>query len=176
MRKYFIPGFLRYWKKYKNNMCKKYSKEEIENRIDIAVDMLKCKDLFLLQKDVNERGITHKLAEYLQQQFPEYNVDCEYNRMKNQKMDDKYITKKLNLPIVDLRSNDTTAKTVYPDIIIHKRGTENNLVVIEIKKKLSDEDKKYDINKLEAFKKQLGYKNSLFIEFDNKGNFEKKWI
>lgn len=154
----------------------KYSKEEIKKKVYIAIDLLIKNDSFLLKNDVNERSISHKLAEYLQQQFPEYNVDCEYNRIKNQKMDHAYITKKINLPISELRSDDTTAKTVYPDIIIHKRGTENNLVVIEIKKKLSDEDKKYDINKLEAFKKQLGYKNSLFIEFDNKGSFEKKWI
>lgn len=38
------------------------------------------KDSYLSDVDANERSQTHKIAEYLQQIFPEYNVDCEYNR------------------------------------------------------------------------------------------------
>lgn len=30
--------------------------------------------------DVNERSQTHKLAEYIQQTLPDYNIDCEYNK------------------------------------------------------------------------------------------------
>lgn len=37
-------------------------------------------DSYLSDVDANERSQTHKIAEYLQQILPEYNVDCEYNR------------------------------------------------------------------------------------------------
>ena len=37
-------------------------------------------DSYLSDIDANERSQTHKIAEYLQQILPEYNVDCEYNR------------------------------------------------------------------------------------------------
>src|SRR4030042_3754738 len=58
---------------------KVYEKEEIEYKIKIALGILFKNDSFLLEKDVNERSISHKLAEYLQEQFPDYDVDCEYN-------------------------------------------------------------------------------------------------
>lgn len=38
------------------------------------------KDSYLSDVNANERSQTHKIAEYLQQILPEYNVDCEYNR------------------------------------------------------------------------------------------------
>lgn len=37
-------------------------------------------DSYLSDVDANERSQTHKIAEYLQQILPEYNVDCEYNK------------------------------------------------------------------------------------------------
>lgn len=53
--------------------------------------------------------------------------------------------------------NDTEARTVYPDIIIHHRGTDDNLVVIEIKKTTSQEANDFDRRKLLAFREQLRY-------------------
>ena len=37
-------------------------------------------DGYLLENDVNERSITHKFAVYLENEFSEWDVDCEYNR------------------------------------------------------------------------------------------------
>ena len=88
---------------------------------------LKKNDWKLLKSDVNERSITHKLAIYLQENFPNFDVDCEYNR-------DGLDPKMLNLPVSNILDNDTEAKTVFPDIIIHERGTKNNILVIEVKK------------------------------------------
>lgn len=42
------------------------------------------KDSYLSDVDANERSQTHKIAEYLQQILPGYNVDCEYNRKLRQ--------------------------------------------------------------------------------------------
>lgn len=145
-----------------------YSFSKVKEKVNTAIQIFLKNDLELLEINVNERSISHKMAEYLQSLFPEWHVDCEYNRMKNHEMSEDYITKTLNLPIEDLKSNDTEAKTVFPDIIIHnRRNTDDNLLAIEIKKSLnsSDEARKHDFNKLKAFKYQLNYKYCLFLLF-----------
>jgi len=151
--------------------------QKIQEKVSMSCELLQKHDAFLLENNLNERSITHKLAEYLQQQFHEYHVDCEYNRIKNENMDQQYITKILNLPIENLKSDDTEAKTVYPDIIVHKRGTnDDNLLAIEVKKSTNRSTREFDFRKLLAFKTQLKYIFALFIEFDNKGIKEYKLI
>ena len=57
---------------------------------------LSCKNTeFLLEKNLNERTITHKLANYFEKYFSNYDVDCEYNRMEDES--EEYITKTLAL-------------------------------------------------------------------------------
>jgi hypothetical protein len=95
-----------------------------------ALDTLYARDAFLLEQDVGEWSIAHRLAVYLEQQLPGWNVDCEYNRQGSEQS-----TKKL-----------TAGGAVRPDIIIHHRGRvkrEHNLLAIEIKKGdvKSDKDK-----------------------------------
>lgn len=50
---------------------------EIEKIVQNCLEELFENDLVLLQNDVSERAITYKLAEYLQNQIPDLNVDCE---------------------------------------------------------------------------------------------------
>ncbi len=57
-----------------------YSKEDIEYILKKALDMLLSKDNYIIKIDVNERTITHRLARYLEDYFPDWNVDVEYNR------------------------------------------------------------------------------------------------
>jgi hypothetical protein len=119
---------------------------------------LKKNDWKLLKSDVNERSITHKLAIYLQENFPNFDVDCEYNR-------DGLDPKILNLPVSNILDNDTEAKTVFPDIIIHERGTNNNILVIEVKKSSNrNSNGRTDEEKLYAYIQQLGYRFGLFIK------------
>jgi hypothetical protein len=54
--------------------------DEILRRFQSAIDQLLARDEYLLRHDVSERSITHKLGFYLQGFFPEWDVDCEYNR------------------------------------------------------------------------------------------------
>lgn len=154
--------------------------EEIKEKVNNAVNLLLKNDLFLLDKNVNERSISHKLAEYLQQQFPEYRVDCEYNRMRGENSDEDfldYVTKTLVLEIKDIKTDDVEAKTVYPDIIVHHRGTNNNLLVIEVKKKDNNASKAFDIKKLKGFiKERLGYTFGLYIEFETNGEVNTEWF
>jgi hypothetical protein len=107
-------------------------------------------------KDV-ERAITHKLAEYLQCRFPHLNVDCEYNRntLKGWNAPKAvyvfgYEVRKKIAP--SLETDDLLAVSAYPDIIVHRRLTHNeNLLVVEIKKRSSKVDRDHDYKKLRAF-------------------------
>jgi hypothetical protein len=94
--------------------------------------------------------------------FPEWNVDCEYNR-------DHDDPKRLEIPRRSVSTDDTQATTVFPDIIVHHRGTSQNLVVIEMKKTSSHEPDDYDLRKLCAFKQQLGYQFAIFIKLRTRG-------
>jgi len=49
-------------------------------KINVGLNLLIENDNYLLINDVSERAITHKLAEYYQNLFPKWNVDCEYNK------------------------------------------------------------------------------------------------
>lgn len=145
-----------------------YNFEEIKKSLKKAINKLKNNDSFLLQIDSNERTISHKLAEYLQQEFQDWNVDCEYNRKLES-------FKRLELPKDKINWDDTEAKTVFPDIIIHKRNTNENLLVIEMKKSSSSADRNFDKNKLKAFTKgDYSYTLGLFIEFYVGSNADKE--
>jgi hypothetical protein len=138
-----------------------YPDEEIIKRTRIALGILQKNDLFLLRVKAHERSIAHKLAEYLQEQFPDWNVDCEYNRMRNMpKLLDR-------LEDFEECKGHRKSNRVFPDIIVHKRNTEDNLLVVELKK--SNLDPKCDIKKLELFteKDHFHYSLGLFIEFED---------
>ncbi len=51
--------------------------EEVLQKVTTAIINLYRSDQELLEVDANERSITHKLAEHIQKEFPEWNVDCE---------------------------------------------------------------------------------------------------
>lgn len=63
----------------------------------------------LLGIDANERSITFRFAMYLQQCFPGWTVDCEYNR-------DGIEPKRLRHLELYPDSEDVEAKTVFPDV------------------------------------------------------------
>lgn len=140
-----------------------YKRSEIETKVDNAIKMLINNDNVLLQIDSSERSIAHKLGEYLQKEFLELNVDCEYNRDSHDlnRLDSKRLIS-WNTDCKKIGKKDTT---VYPDIIVHQRLTRVNLLVIEIKKTSNSDNGYCDKKKLEAFIKELGYQYGLFINF-----------
>jgi hypothetical protein len=131
--------------------------ENIEASVLAALDKLLERDADLLQNDVNERSITHKLAEYLEIEFPEWHVDCEYNRNHDRVKRLKSIRQQ------SIEIDDTDGVSVFPDIIVHRRMTDENLLVIEVKKSTSAKSRNFDLEKLQAFKEELGYIHALFI-------------
>jgi hypothetical protein len=167
---------------------KVYEKEEIEYKIKIALGILFKNDSFLLEKDVNERSISHKLAEYLQEQFPDYDVDCEYNwqtddfEERSHKKQVVFTSEEeaLFYPKTDKeRIKDNNAHTVYPDIIVHKRGhNQNNLMIVEIKKSSNSDEKakEKDKLKLEKYKEKFSYSYTLFLDIPTGEDFGSKGI
>ncbi|BCM24872.1 hypothetical protein [Methyloradius palustris] len=143
------------------------TKQELEICINRALDKLFELDAYLLDIDSSERSMSHRLAIHLMSELPDYDVDCEYNR-------DGFDVKRLQLPermaIVD---DDIEAVTVFPDIIIHQRGTKDrNLLVIEMKKGSSTIDSSYDIRKLKAFLSELNYMYALHLRIGKCRNNE----
>lgn len=116
-----------------------------------ALDRLIECDSYLLDANSSERSVTHRLAVYLMEVFPDYDVDCEYNR-------DGFDVKRLELPQRNCVDDALDAVTVFPDIVVHRRGSnKHNLFVIEVKKSSSTISSDYDVQKLHAFRSQLAY-------------------
>lgn len=138
-------------------------REFVESALNASLDQLLRCDGDILAMDVNERSISHRLASYLEEFFNGWNVDCEYNRNHD-------MPKRLNIRRRSIHSDDTQATTVFPDIIVHRRGTDENFVVIEMKKSSSQESDNYDLEKLIAFKEQLGYHFAIFVKVCTGGN------
>lgn len=107
----------------------------LDNLINQALDMLYERDMHLIMNravnsqgrddkhHVGERSIVFRFAHYLQNLiddnggFKEYNLDCEYNRNG-----------------AECKALPSFPNGTYPDVIIHKRGSnENNLLVLEFK-------------------------------------------
>ena len=155
----------------------KYATTELLTKVENALREFFREDRKLLCIDANERSITHKLAEHLQHQFKSkgLNVDCEYNRHG----DDRNDVKRLycdclpsHVPI-----NSPHAPTIYPDIVVHERGSDDkNALVIEVKKSNGDETShdKCKLRKLTVSRNEnepedefkYGYKLGLFLKFD----------
>jgi hypothetical protein len=139
------------------------NREDLKKHVDKAISQLLEKDSYLLIHDVNERSISHRLAMYLTDEFPDHDVDCEYNRNRGE-------PKRLDLLLSYIRKRtvpitDTKARTAYPDIIVHRRGSNvENLLVIEIKKTSTVHGEKFDLAKLDSFRKDpYNYNYALYL-------------
>jgi hypothetical protein len=185
-------------------------------KIEIGLELLFMSDWYLLKNNINERSITHKLAEHLQKSFIEWNVDCEFNRNlnrpkivdinpsellgemanyleghypeKKRQIDEmisaeerENLTKQLRKPNIEyieeldlylflLKIGKKVLKqTIFPDIIIHRRGTSQNHIVIEAKKTQNKnrEARLYDLLKLATMTApggQFGYCRGIFMD------------
>jgi hypothetical protein len=127
-----------------------------------ALSELLVNDQDLLGSDANERSITFRFAMYLQPCFPGWTVDCKYNR-------DGIDPKRLGDLNLYPYSDDDEAKTVFPDVIVHRRGTRQNHLVLEFKKSTSRVDRQIDLRKLRGYNQQLGYEHALFVEVGTEG-------
>ena len=125
---------------------------DVKARLSCAFDALNHYDVRLLEYEANERTICARLAMHLQAVFPAYDVDVEYNRYG---MDPKTIE-------MDPAPGETL---IYPDVIIHRRGSqESNLLVMELKKCTNTAPRKRDRTKLEYCVEKFGYEFAVLVE------------
>jgi len=124
----------------------------IKRKVLHCIDLIYKNDSDFFNRSNYEVTISTKLAQYLFLEFKDYDVDCEYNKH----IDTEKIVNKFN-------------SSIRPDILIHKRGTDNNnLVCIEIKKEQNNSTRTNDYNKLKELTKQDGqykYYLGIFIDF-----------
>lgn len=153
------------------------NKKQIMNILEQAKIRFLENDLYLFSVVANERSLTHKFAEYLQIAIGcSWNVDCEYNRYGNDSKKIHEIKKLIDPRGDNISIDDTEAKTVYPDIIVHKRGLNgSNLLVIEAKKDASDEKSRGDKEKLKKIQVEYRYSFAVFINFKTE-NKEIEWL
>jgi len=143
--------------------------DRVELAIQIAQDQLWKQDQSLLILDAHERSICFRLAVYLAEQFPEFDVDCEYNRNH---AEESYQKRVRNTELIDFverqrpRLGNEDGLMILPDIIVHIRDKPMNLLVVEAKKISSQIPEDKDLLKLQALKEELGYRFARFIKFD----------
>jgi hypothetical protein len=153
--------------------------QDINHLVQQATTLVLQNDLWLLANDTSEQSISHKIAFYLQPLFNEYHVDCEYNGDVDKQNNKKSISiLKTDLQQIGLLrekeatdlEKEFTERAVFPDIIIHHRGTnENNLCIVEVKKSTSNVHYDYDFLKLRCYTSSnydntLKYQLGIFIE------------
>lgn len=148
----------------------------IENRLNNALRRLYHFDKEIIENNSNERSISHRLAIHLGTVFYEWDVDVEYNRNLNDIKKFNELTMKILNDISYNQDFLTGKKSVFPDIIIHKRGTSNNLIAIEVKKSnVSERLEKYDIEKIKGYilDNSLNYKYAVFIKLGSPNDSNK---
>jgi hypothetical protein len=150
--------------------------EEIETKFNDALDSFIEVNHELLWFDASERAISHKFAEHLQHKFQDWHVDCEYNRLQRERQAKVIRSSKQKYEelIQEGRAPETISyedllvtenlPTVFPDIIVHHRGVQENLLVIEIKKAKSP-NIDWDRFKVEAYVRQLDYQSGVLLVF-----------
>ncbi|MGH6703233.1 MAG: hypothetical protein ACREC2_05565, partial [Bradyrhizobium sp.] len=56
------------------------------DKVVSAVGVFYARETHLLEKDLGERTLTHRLAVYLESQFGGWDVDCDYNRLGERRL------------------------------------------------------------------------------------------
>ncbi|MGY4476876.1 hypothetical protein [Bradyrhizobium sp. USDA 3364] len=112
------------------------------NKVIAAVQEFYAQEMFLLERDVGERTLTHRLAVYVERQFSGWQIDCNYDRLGE---------RTLRLPRGStISTDDHLGKSIYPDIVVHQRDIPNNLLAIELRKDSNHQLLEHDQRKLQA--------------------------
>ena len=112
------------------------------NKVVTALHEFYAREAFLLERDVGERALTHRLAVHFEDQFSGWQVDCDYDRLGD---------RTLRLPHGTIVSTDDhLSKSIYPDIVVHQREIPNNLLTIEVRKSANHQPLEHDQHKLQA--------------------------
>jgi hypothetical protein len=128
-----------------------------------ALGVFYVRETHLLEKDLGERTLTHRLAVHLESQFGGWDVDCDYNRLGE---------RRLRLPRGSIVSTeDDIGKSVYPDIVVHRRTVPENLLAVEVRKAANHQPVEHDQHKLRALTDPhlwFAYRIGLFLVLGKK--------
>jgi hypothetical protein len=107
-----------------------------------ALQEFYARESYILERDLGERTLTHRLAVLVEKQFTGWEVDCDYDRLGERTM---------RLPHGSVSSTDDhLGKSIYPDIVVHQRDIPNNLLAIEVRKASNHQPIEHDQHKLKA--------------------------
>jgi hypothetical protein len=112
------------------------------DKVARAVHDLYAREARLFEQDLGERTLTHRFAVYLEQQFPDWNVDCDYNRLG----DRRPLLPKASIVSTD----DELGKSIFPDVVVHRPGVPDHLLAIEVRKQGNHQPLEHDRHKLRA--------------------------
>lgn len=127
--------------------------KEIRLRVETALRQLSVLDRHLLANDANERALRHRLAVQLEKHFDNWDVDCEYDIFEADPKRLAELERGLTIAVMGKPlARDTFGLTVFPDIIVHHRKTDENLLALEVRKSSSPVPDEIDRAKLEAWK------------------------
>jgi hypothetical protein len=145
----------------------------IREKIEASVLRFAERDYKLLVSDANEDSISSKIAQQIEIEFLEWDIDTQYNRFgigiktkliktskaKFLEYKQRGITPNFRISIDELYRNPESAP-VFPDIIVHRRNEEfNNHLIIEVKKKNNPElFNGWDEWKIQFFMNTLNYR------------------
>jgi hypothetical protein len=105
-----------------------------------AIAEFYAREAFLLDKDLGERALTHRLAVCVERQFDGWEVDCDYNRLGE---------RLFKLPHGSIVStDDELGKSIFPDIVVHRRAVPENLLAMEVRKATNHQPVEHDHHKL----------------------------
>ena len=138
------------------------SSEQTENlifNVNQALDILYESDSVLIEKRIHERAIAFRFALYFQElirdtEFGDLDLDFEYNKRED-----------------DYKITPSKPYGSYPDLILHKRGIQDqNTLIIEFKCAWSSASRSGDFEKLQEYTRRdlengYYYGLGLFIEF-----------
>jgi hypothetical protein len=90
---------------------------ELYNAVTYSLEKLVTERESLINNGASEWAVVHRFAVYLEERFPDYDVDCEYNlNLKNPKR--------------------LKGKLIRPDVLVHRRNDHTkNKIAIEFRKK-----------------------------------------
>lgn len=136
---------------------------ELINLLHFAVNKLYQNDKDLIALGRVERACMFRIGLYLHEalynsSFADLVVDSEYNRYES------------NVKKIYSDEQENSDKTVWPDLILHTRGKqENNALIVECKKSDDEDGIKKDFAKLKEFTVQNGkyaYKLGVFVKLE----------
>ena len=136
--------------------------KNIAENVIHGIKRLFDEDTLLLTRNAHEQAVTASLACHLRPLFPDWHVDCEFNRDAQSKDDIKRLKR----------------RPVKPDIIVHHRGQDENLLAFEVKQSANNIDTAKDrdaIRKLVGYLTNQKYQHALFLKFQSGASVPGIW-